>query len=130
VLVTAAVSGSALAFGPSPRQPATMPEPTSPKKQSLMPSSPLRKRLRASAHALKPIVQIGKGGLGERVIAQIQRALFDHELVKIKVSEDCPMDRFEVAEALAGLGIGIVQIVGRNITAWVPAPPERRKTAR
>jgi RNA-binding protein len=104
-----------------------MPEPTSPKKQSLMPSSPLRKRLRASAHALKAIVQVGKAGLTDPVIAQIKGAIFDHELVKIKVREDSPVDRYEVADALAAQGIGVVQILGRTVTLWVPAPPERRK---
>ena len=78
-----------------------MPAPTNPKKQSLMPSTPLRRRLRGAGHALTPVVQLGKDGTTEAVRKQILAALADHELIKIKLGSECPQDRFEVA-ALAG----------------------------
>ena len=78
--------------------PRTLLAPTSPRKQSLMPSSPLRHLLRASGHALQAVVQIGKGGTNQAVIAQVARALLDHELIKVKLARECPETRFEVAE--------------------------------
>ncbi len=47
-----------------------------------------RRLFSASAHHLNPVVIIGKGGLTEAVISEINRALNKHELIKIKVMED------------------------------------------
>lgn len=44
----------------------------------------LRKDLKARAHHLKPVVQIGQKGLTETVSAAVDKALQDHELIKIK----------------------------------------------
>jgi RNA-binding protein len=43
-----------------------------------------RRHLRGLAHALRPVVQVGKGGASEAVVAQIERALADHELIKVR----------------------------------------------
>ena len=45
-----------------------------------------RRRLKALAHGLKPIVRIGQHGLHANVLMEIDRALTDHELVKIRVA--------------------------------------------
>ncbi|HSA13207.1 MAG TPA: YhbY family RNA-binding protein [Spirochaetota bacterium] len=45
------------------------------------------KKLKAAAHSLKPVVQIGQKGLTGPVIAAIAKALEDHELIKIKFME-------------------------------------------
>jgi RNA-binding protein len=96
-----------------------MPAPTSPKKKSLMPSTPLRRRLRAAGHALAPVVQIGKEGTTDAALTQLGRALADHELVKVKVGAECPENRFEVADRIgAHEGWSVVQILGRTILAY------------
>ncbi len=41
--------------------------------------------LRGKAHALKPIILIGQNGLTPGVLAETQRALADHELVKLRI---------------------------------------------
>ena len=41
--------------------------------------------LRGRGHPLKPVVLIGKTGLTAAVIAETQRALEDHELIKVRV---------------------------------------------
>jgi len=46
-----------------------------------------RRRLKGQAHALKPRIQIGKNGVTEAAVANINKALHDHELVKIKYLE-------------------------------------------
>jgi RNA-binding protein len=43
-----------------------------------------RKYLRRLGHDRKPIVLAGKGGLGANLVAELDRALADHELVKLR----------------------------------------------
>lgn len=43
-----------------------------------------KRALKAKAHHLNPIVMIGQKGLTDSVLAEIDLALFDHELIKIK----------------------------------------------
>ncbi len=100
---------------------------TSPKKRSLMPSSKLRRSLRAHGHALSALVQVGKGGLSAAVIKQVEQTLADHELIKLKVDTDSPDDRLAVAERLGALpGVNIVQIVGHAILIYKRHPREPR----
>ena len=42
-----------------------------------------RKHLRRLAHPLSPIVMLGNAGLTDAVTAELERALGDHELVKV-----------------------------------------------
>ena len=44
-----------------------------------------RKRLRQIGHALNPVVMTGGQGLTENVVEEINRALADHELIKVKI---------------------------------------------
>jgi RNA-binding protein len=59
-----------------------------------------RKQLRGLAHALKPIVQIGKNGTTEQVIESVKSALLAHELIKIKFIDNKDMKK-ELAEKVA-----------------------------
>ena len=100
---------------------------SSPKKRSLMPSGKLRRALRGHGHHLSPIVQIGKGGVSEAVLKQVEQALADHELVKVRVDADSPDDRFAAADALAALpGVNVVQILGRAILLYKRHPHKPR----
>jgi RNA-binding protein len=104
---------------------------TSPKKRALMPSSKLRSALRGHGHHLSPVVQIGKGGASPAVLKQVEQALADHELVKVKVDADSPDDRFAVADALAALpGVNVVQILGRAILIYKRHPQKPRYEGR
>lgn len=47
-----------------------------------------RKKLRAQAHGLKPVVTLGQSGLTEAVLAEIDIALEYHQLIKIKIRSD------------------------------------------
>lgn len=54
-----------------------------------MPLNAAQKRnLRGLAHHLKPVVTVADKGLSENVIAEIERALNDHELIKVKLRAD------------------------------------------
>jgi len=47
-----------------------------------------KKNLRGQAHHLKPFVTVADKGLSKTVIAEIERALNDHELIKVKLRSD------------------------------------------
>jgi RNA-binding protein len=100
---------------------------TSPKKRSLMPSGKLRRALRGHGHRLSPVVQVGKAGVTDGVVKQVERALSDHELIKLRVDADCPVDRFAVADDLAERpGVNVVQIVGGAILLYKRDPHRPR----
>ena len=50
-------------------------------------TSSQRKRLRGLAHDLKPLVHLGKAGLTDAALAQIDKELADHELIKVRFLE-------------------------------------------
>jgi RNA-binding protein len=105
----------------------TVPAPTSPKKKALMPSGPLRRALRAAGHRLAPVVQVGKEGVTGAVLRQLDQALRDHELVKVKVGSESPEGRFEVAERLGReAGAQIAQVLGRTVLAYRRHPEKPR----
>jgi RNA-binding protein len=78
-----------------------------------------RRFLRALAHPLDPIVQIGVKGLGEAVLAQLDVALRDHELVKVKVGRECPDDKPAVIAGIErSLRANVVQSIGRILVVF------------
>lgn len=50
-----------------------------------------RQYLKAAAHHLKPIIHIGKGGVTDPLLAELDAALLAQELVKIKVHNNSPV---------------------------------------
>ena len=72
---------------------------------------------------MSPIVQIGKSGVTDAVIKQVHQALADHELIKVKIGGECPVDRHEVAARLdREPGVTIVQMVGRVLLLYKRHP--------
>jgi RNA-binding protein len=92
-----------------------------------MPSGPLRKKLRAAGHHLAPVVQVGKEGVTDAVLRQLDQALADHELVKVRVGTESPEDRFEAAERLGpGAQAHVAQILGRTMLLYRKHPEKPR----
>jgi RNA-binding protein len=60
-----------------------------------------RRYLRALAHRLSPVVIVGQRGLSDGVVRQVDTALTDHELIKVRVGSECPAHRDDVGAALA-----------------------------
>ena len=78
-----------------------------------------RHHLRALAHHLDPVVQIGHEGVSPAVLAQIDEALVAHELIKVRVGTESPTGRDEVAaEIAAGTRSEIAQSIGRILVVW------------
>ncbi|RLQ20618.1 YhbY family RNA-binding protein [Seongchinamella sediminis] len=74
------------------------------------------KQLRAIGHKLKPVVTVAGKGLSEAVVAEIDRALSQHELIKIKLAVGGKDARIAVAEELCERsGAEVVQSIGNVI---------------
>jgi RNA-binding protein len=95
----------------------------------LMPlSGKQRQRLRALAHHLDPVVQVGHEGLTEAVIAQIDEALAKHELIKVKLGGECPLERREAASLIAsGASAEVPQIIGRIVVVYRRRPKQEKR---
>lgn len=71
------------------------------------------------------VVQIGKDGLDDGLVAAVDRALTDHELVKVKVGEGAGLDRHEAAEELAQRTHSeLAQVLGNIVLLYRPHPDE------
>jgi len=73
-----------------------------------------RKALKAKAHKLDPVVHVGAKGLTDEVIAEIDRALSAHELIKVRAAS---LDRDARDEAVDRIvertGADAVQHIGK-----------------
>ncbi|MCR8645734.1 ribosome assembly RNA-binding protein YhbY [Paenibacillus sp. N1-5-1-14] len=75
--------------------------------------------LRAEAHHLTPIFQVGKGGVNEQLITHILEAIEPRELIKVSVLNNCMEDRDEVAQEIAQQsGCELVQVIGKTIVLY------------
>ena len=84
-----------------------------------------RRHLRALAHDLRPLVQIGKDGLSANLVAAVNQALLEHELIKVKVGEHAGVDRHAAAETLATQTTSeIAQVLGHTVLLYKPHPTE------
>lgn len=78
-----------------------------------------RSFLRALAHDLRPVVQIGLSGLTPGVLAEIGRALQTHELIKVRVSKESPVSPAEAAEPIASATrSAVAQVIGRMVVVY------------
>jgi RNA-binding protein len=85
------------------------------------------RELRARAHALNPLVQVGHGGVSAAVLSAVSRALHDHELIKVRLHE--PEDKHGMAEEIAtGTHAALCGLVGHTLILYRPKPrPKARK---
>jgi RNA-binding protein len=87
-----------------------------------------RKHLRGLAHHVKPVVHVGKNGVTDPVLQEVEEALDSHELIKVKLVD--PQGRKkELAGELASRSGGTrVGLVGNVVTLYRQHPdPEKRK---
>ncbi len=79
-----------------------------------------RAALRAKAHTLTPVTQIGKNGISEELIRHVDEALTARELIKVKVLlETTPIRPKEAAvELAAATGAEICGVVGGVIILY------------
>ena len=72
------------------------------------------KRLKGIGHELKPIVMIGNKGVTPTIIEEIDRALSDHELIKVKLPAGTKQERDVVgADLAAATNAQLLHSIGR-----------------
>ena len=80
-----------------------------------------KKPLRRIAHHLSPIVQIGEQGISSGVVEETQRALLDHELIKIKFnSQDRQQRDRQLQELIAACDAQLIQSIGKTVVLFRP----------
>jgi len=84
-----------------------------------------RRFLRSRANPLRPLVQVGEGGISPAVVTAVDQALADHELVKVRLRapEDKKALAAELAECTAAALCGVV---GHTVILYRPDPEEPR----
>lgn len=84
-----------------------------------------RRRLRALAHHLDPVLRIGHRGVTDGVTRELSAALTHHQLLKIRCEEEAP-DRPKVlaAELARSTGAHLVQTLGRTAVLYRRNPEQ------
>ena len=82
-------------------------------------TSKQRSQLRGLAAAEDTIIQVGKGGINDNLIASVSAALKARELVKGKVLENSLLSAREACDALAeACGAESVQVIGTKFVLY------------
>ena len=82
-------------------------------------TSKQRAQLRGLAMSEDTIVQVGKGGINENLVASVSAALKARELVKGKVLENSMLTAREACDALAeACGAEQVQVIGTKFVLY------------
>ena len=80
-----------------------------------MSRQPNSRQLRAIGHKLKPVVTVAGNGIHDGLIMELNRALNDHELIKVKVAVGSRESRDEVLkELLDACGATLIQRIGNT----------------
>lgn len=78
-----------------------------------------RTRLRGQAHHLDPVVIVGQNGVTDAIIEAIHAALWQHELIKVRMHE--PEDKYAQAEEIAQRAHAILLgLRGHTLILWRP----------
>lgn len=86
-------------------------------------SSKIRSQFRSQAHKLRPVVTLGQHGLTANVVKEIDRALNDHELIKIKVaSQDREARQQAINEIIEQSQAELIQTIGQIAVVYRKNP--------
>ena len=85
-----------------------------------------KRQLRALAHHLSPICQVGKSGVNSDMIQGIRDALEKRELLKVSILQNCEEDKDEVAKILSErTSSELVQVIGHTIVLYKQSSKEK-----
>lgn len=88
-------------------------------------TSKQRAYLRSLANSIDTIVYVGKGGMNEQIIKQVDDALTARELIKGKCLENCPLSAREAADLIyPETDCDVVQVIGKKFVLYRPNPDE------
>lgn len=72
-----------------------------------------KRKLKAQAHGLKPVIIVGQAGLTDAVLAETEIALNTHELIKVKIRAERD-ERNQISEKMcAATGAALIQSIGQ-----------------
>lgn len=78
-----------------------------------------RARLRSCANELTAIFQVGKDGISDMLVKQIDEALTARELIKLRVLDTAPLGAREAAETLAkATESEVIQVIGTRFVLY------------
>ncbi|HET8901968.1 MAG TPA: YhbY family RNA-binding protein [Holophagaceae bacterium] len=82
-----------------------------------------RQFLKAKAHTLKPLIQIGKAGATPALMEELDRVLGVHELVKVKLNDNTFEDEAGVVAALTAKVDGLIHVwtIGHTLLLFRPS---------
>ena len=72
-----------------------------------------KKKLRAEAHTLKPVVMIGQSGLTAAVLAELEQTLNSHELIKVKIRAERGERKVISEQICTETGAELIQTIGQ-----------------
>ena len=82
-------------------------------------TSKQRAKLKSIAATTETILQVGKGGVGDQLVKQVDDALTARELVKLHALETAPEEPGTLAQALAvATRSEVVQVIGRRMVLY------------
>lgn len=82
-------------------------------------TSKQRAHLRSIAQGYNTIFYVGKQGIGDELVKQLDNAIESRELIKVGVQENCDYTSREAADDIAAkLGADVVQVIGRKFVLW------------
>ena len=82
-------------------------------------TSKQRAKLRGLANSIDTILQVGKGGIGQALITQVDDALTARELIKMRALETAPLSAREASEQLAErCQAEVVQVIGTKFILY------------
>ena len=89
-----------------------------------------KRYLRSLGHHLTQSVIVGRDGISSNLVQSCNDGLQAHELIKIKLGQNCPVNKKEAARELAAsTGSHLVQLIGKTILLYKPNPDLARDQA-
>ena len=77
-----------------------------------------KRKLRALGHHLDPVVYVGQQGVTPGVVAATEQALFDHELVKVKLPEEKASRDLSQEQLARETTSEVAQMLGRTLLLY------------
>jgi len=88
-------------------------------------SAKQRRAIKAAAHHLNPVIRIGQRGVSEAVALETDRALRDHETIKVHIADDDRNARRAMAESLArACDAALIGTIGKIAILHRPRPED------
>lgn len=89
-------------------------------------NSKQRQYLKGQAHSLNPVILVGDAGLSDNLLAELDRTLAHHELIKVRLPAMERNERDSLAEEIVmRSGAEMVQMIGRMLVIYRASEKQR-----